>query len=85
MIKEYYDKAQELLGENRKLILFIVFVALLLDNMLLTTVGKLILGQKKFPWLNKGAGRKKNHQVEVAIFFMGISRYSMHKKIFWQH
>ncbi|GAU94301.1 hypothetical protein RvY_06099 [Ramazzottius varieornatus] len=42
MIKEYYDKAQELLGENRKLILFIVFVALLLDNMLLTTVVPII-------------------------------------------
>lgn len=39
-IVEYYHKLTSIVEENRKLILFIVFVALLLDNMLLTTVGK---------------------------------------------
>ncbi|OQV24659.1 Synaptic vesicular amine transporter [Hypsibius exemplaris] len=42
MLREHYQKLTSLVEENRKLILFIVFVALLLDNMLLTTVVPII-------------------------------------------
>ncbi|XP_055332602.1 synaptic vesicular amine transporter-like [Paramacrobiotus metropolitanus] len=40
--RELLEKLAALVGENRKFILFIVFVALLLDNMLLTTVVPII-------------------------------------------